>query len=191
MLTFFCGKLRVELHFLFVAMLAFACLFDPTGIALMGIGASLLHELGHLTLLWLFDCKPSKLSFELAGITVIKSGYRLSVCREVLVLLAGSGINLLLAFCCFRWAPTFAAVHLLLGLFNLLPFPMLDGGKLLNLFLESRMLPERAAAFELIIQMVILIIITCFCIISMQFGQPNWMLLITACYLFSLVLFSE
>lgn len=191
MLVFFCGKLRIELHFLFVAVLLFACLYDPTGIALMGLGASMLHELAHFFFLWMFRCRPNKLSFELAGVTVVKSGYQLTRCKELLVLLAGSGFNLLAAWCCFSWAPVGAAVHLLVGVFNLLPFPALDGGKMVSLLLERVLVPEKAAWVELMIQIVILLLITTICIISIRAGTVNWMLLITVCYLFSLVLFSE
>lgn len=181
----------VEFHFLFLAMLTFACLFDDTGVALMSVVASAMHELAHFIALWRFDCKPNKLSFELGGVTVIKSGYRLCRGRELLVLGVGSAVNLLAFSCCFGVAPYFAGVHLLVGCFNLLPFSVLDGGKMLAIVLDVWLSPWQSARVLFIIQIVFLVIISIICIVLFRAGQGNWLLLITASYLFYLVFWSD
>ena len=63
---------------------------------------------------------------------------RLSYPREIACTLAGPAVNLLLALLFARWAVNYAAAgaNLLLGCFNLLPIPALDGGRALHLLVS-------------------------------------------------------
>lgn len=108
--------------------------------------AALLHECGHLAVLWLLGGRVERLSLRLTGAEIGYRSERLSYGGEVLLALAGPGINLLCACLCAvltrLWSEPrlyrFIGCHLALALFNLLPALPLDGGRVLKALLESR-----------------------------------------------------
>ncbi len=188
MFVFFVNRIRIEVQFLFFATLTLWVLLDPTGVALLGVVASLLHECGHLLLLWQFGCKPRKIAFELGGIAVIKSGYQLPPTREVLVLAAGSLTNFLLALLFFSHSPTFAAINLLVGGFNLLPLSMLDGGKLLAILCDRTFSVATALRIMTVVQglTVGLLCLLVGCLLRQGMSSGWWVVLIA--YLLLLLL---
>lgn len=108
--------------------------------------AAVLHELGHLLALYLLGGRVERFCFRLTGAELQYSGTRISYGGEVLLALAGPGVNLILAGLCVwavgRW-PTdwlyrFAGCHLVLAFFNLIPALPLDGGRVLRTLLELR-----------------------------------------------------
>lgn len=104
--------------------------------------AAALHEAAHLLLLWAVGCdvKQLTLRFADAKISMTPLGYG----QEIACALAGPAANLLL-FCGFRSNQAeFAAINLLVGCYNLLPVPVLDGGRALGAAL-SLLLPQQAA----------------------------------------------
>lgn len=108
--------------------------------------AALLHESGHLAALWLLGARLERLSLRLTGAEIGYRSERLSYGGEVLLALAGPGMNLLCAcLCAFLariwpepWLYRFIGCHLTLALFNLLPALPLDGGRALKALLEFR-----------------------------------------------------
>ena len=108
--------------------------------------AAAIHELGHLAVLRLLGGRAEKLCFRLSGAEIRYSGVGISYGGEILLALAGPGMNLLcaaLASIVVRWYPRallyrFIGCHLVLALFNLLPALPLDGGRALQSALEGR-----------------------------------------------------
>ena len=102
------------------------------------LAACTLHELGHLA-------AALALGIPVKGFALTATGPRLTLLRrcplwqEVTVLLAGPAVNLLLSplLCRSPALRLTGAMGLLLGCFNLLPLPVLDGGQALQLLLES------------------------------------------------------
>ena len=85
-----------------------------------------------------------KIVFGSFGIRIEKRpGTRLSYHKEILIYAAGPAVNLLAAGL-FTGHPAVCRVHLLLGIFNLLPVGVLDGGQILRCFLQKRMEISRA-----------------------------------------------
>ena len=108
--------------------------------------AAVLHELGHLLALYLLGGRVSRFCFRLSGGELQYDGKHLSYGREILLALAGPGINLLCAWLC-GWLALFghrellyqfSGCHLVLAFFNLLPALPLDGGRVLQNLLELR-----------------------------------------------------
>lgn len=128
-----CGRLKLSVSPAAVAGFCVFCALDTLGLALPFLLSAVLHELGHLAVLWLLGIPVEEISVRLGG-TVIRSelpgGW-----REVLAAAAGPAVNLLLALACFRCWPPLCLCSLLLAWYNLLPVMPLDGGRLCQLIL--------------------------------------------------------
>lgn len=104
--------------------------------------AAAVHELSHLLLIWAAGSRAEALTLRFADAQI--STPPLSYGQQIASALAGPVVNLLL-FWLFRASRTeFAAINLLLGVYNLLPIPALDGGRALGAALNL-LLPETAA----------------------------------------------
>lgn len=127
-------KIKACVKFSFPAVLSFVLCTDKAGTAVFCLLSCLLHELGHIIVLFGEGNIPRKITFCGGGIR-LDVGSRYSVPA----LLGGCFANFLL-FCLFCFAydekmQLFAAVNLLTGALNLLPIRPLDGGMLLERFL--------------------------------------------------------
>ena len=101
---------------------------------LMALGAAILvHECGHILALRFCGVPLSRFRFGMSG-AVIDCLALSSAWEEVLVALAGSLFGLLwalaLSFLPIPYAPYAAEVSAVLSVFNLLPVPLLDGGRI-------------------------------------------------------------
>ena len=125
------------------------CLFycaDPMGLFWPFLGACFFHELGHAAAIWAFGRQIAAVHLGFLG-AVIQT-QTLSYFQEVVCALAGPAVNLACG-CLFRTAAAdFAALSLLLALFNLLPLYPLDGGRALQAMLRQ-WLAERACRLVL------------------------------------------
>ena len=129
-------KRRLDLTPGFPAFLAAVWYFDSCGIFWPFLAAMTLHELAHAAVLLLLGGGIESVRLSFAQVE-LRTGL-LSDRTELWSTAAGPGINLLCGWLFRRWMPAFAAVSLLLALFNLLPVWPLDGGRLLRTLLRMR-----------------------------------------------------
>ena len=127
---------------LLCACLAAGLLFDPLGFLRMALVCAALHESGHVLVYMICAHRLPKLRFSIEGIS-LSGAQRLSRAQELWVLAAGPMANFVFAALLLwhlqRQASYrlyfLAAVSLCTGLYNLLPFGVLDGARILqNLF---------------------------------------------------------
>ena len=129
------GKLSISPGFLIMG--ALLLYLDPQGLSWEILLAWGCHEIAHIVVLYSVGGDVKRFSITMSGADIQMEQRRgVSYFGEVLSVLAGPGCNLLLATvlarCGPKWYPA-AGVQLVAGAFNLLPFPGLDGGRVLHL----------------------------------------------------------
>lgn len=132
-------KTKLSFSFSFFAVIAILVCFRSRGLAMAALLASLLHELGHLVAMQLFNVRITRLLFYGGGIKIFKEQERLvSHKADILILFAGSTFNFIIAVVMiflggdFEKAMQFSACNLIIGAYNLLPFKYFDGGAILS-----------------------------------------------------------
>lgn len=134
MLEWELGRIRLRFTFSFFALIGLICTIgETTQLRLCVILlCALMHELGHIGAMLMFGLLPDTMTFCAGGISLSENVLNCSKSKRTVILLAGctvdfisAAISLLLGF-----KGAFAAAHLVLGTFNLLPFRYFDGGRL-------------------------------------------------------------
>lgn len=138
------GGGRVEVTGGCLLLLAWLNYCDTQNLLLTALCAAAAHELGHLAAIYVLRGSVRRLRLTAAGAELCLEG-TMSYSRELVCALAGPLVNLLLAFAAARLgAVVFAGMNLALGLFNLMPLSMLDGGKALSCGASVLFGPEMA-----------------------------------------------
>lgn len=144
-MTFQIKNCSVHLNFYFFALACAVAFFDRSGLLLTGLLTALLHEAGHLAVMLVLPGQaPSEVCLTPFGIRIKRRPLSEFARGGIIVLAAGSAVNLTLAAVTAFFAPSFAAVNLAMGLMNLLPVDSLDGGGILKICL-CRALDESLA----------------------------------------------
>lgn len=123
----------------FMLLASLLWLLDDSGILSALLPAALAHEFGHALALRCCGTRVTRIRFEACGLRMDYSGV-LTDGEALLCALAGPGAGLLYAFAAAcaghilggDYLLCTAGVSLLLSAFNLLPAPMLDGGRALS-----------------------------------------------------------
>lgn len=190
MISFYIKGMLVQISFWFVSIITLALLLDNTYTVVLGILSAFIHEVSHILAFALFKKIPKKLSFEITGILIEKDNVSMSLKQEIIILLAGSIVNLFIFFLLFyfnfnnQYLNIFAISNLVLGIMNLLPLNAFDGGKIMNLILSIFVNVNLAYKICKLIQFVI----TCIFLILYVFLSINYdfnfSLLIIIIYMF-------
>jgi len=132
---------RTEITPGFFLMIAALLIFDTENVLLYGLLAALLHEAAHAGMVKLFGGRIAKIRLSVNGAEIVLANtFGMSYLSEAFIYLSGPAMNILTAFAV-SWAGNvisspelfaFAGLNLTLGLFNLLPVSMLDGGNALR-----------------------------------------------------------
>lgn len=122
-------------------MLALLCIWNGDATIGVFLSACAIHELGHLLCMHAFGRRLALVSMSAVGIRMKpRFAGMLPVWRESAVLLAGPACNLLAGlFLCVWNRRAAGAMHLVLCIWNLLPYRGLDGGALWELWLSDRL----------------------------------------------------
>ena len=125
---------RVEVTGGFLLVMAWLNYTDNQGLLPAALCAAAAHELGHWAAIRLLGGRVRRLRLSAVGAEMVLER-SLSYGRECFCALAGPAVNVLLAVSFARGAGEraliFAGLNLVLALFNLLPLPVLDGGRAL------------------------------------------------------------
>ena len=130
------GHCRVIVDFGFPAVVLLLLLWGDGTLLRQAAGVCLLHEMGHALAMCLSGAGIREIRFYAAGIQLRTHTVMLSRGALLLLYLSGPAVNLLCAVL-FRGSQT-GLLHLCMGVFNLLPFRILDGGAALHCLTEGR-----------------------------------------------------
>ncbi|MDR0822023.1 MAG: hypothetical protein LBN40_06140 [Oscillospiraceae bacterium] len=182
------GGTRLRFDFTFFALGAVLLCVDRSGYALLGLAACLLHEGGHIFVMWKRGDSPRTVTFRGGGIAV--SDRNGGILPPASVLVAGSAANFLAFSLTALFADglsvyvgLFAVMNLVIGVFNLLPVGTLDGKFLLQIAL-LRVLPcdkaDRILAVTEAVTAAALVVFAAWCFSNVGF---NWSVLAVGLYL--------
>jgi stage IV sporulation protein FB len=125
---------RIRVEFGFPAMLVLVFLWSDAAFLRQSLAVSLMHECGHGAAMCLCGAGLREIRFHAAGVKMRTKSMLLHRKQELCILLAGPAVNLCMAFVLHflhGWTDA-ALLHLCMGIFNLLPFSVLDGGSALE-----------------------------------------------------------
>lgn len=134
-----CG-VQIKLHTSFFALLWLACYFRFSLWPAIFL-CCFLHEMGHLGALTVLHAPPTKIDICLGGISIAANMGTLPAAKRVLVAASGPVVSLVLGWLFYLSGPKgylLAAIHLSLGIINLLPVLPLDGGRILQAVLPPK-----------------------------------------------------
>lgn len=139
-------RIAVSANPLFFGVLAWLLLYEKQGLAAGCLAASLIHECGHLTAMFVCKALPRRIHIGIFGMRIERdAALSVSFWQDAFIAAGGPLINLL---CCGGFLlcgkVTAAALHFLTAALNLLPVEALDGGQLLLSLLYRRLPRERA-----------------------------------------------
>ena len=142
MIGFKIAGVRIRIYFGFFAVLMiYLYIGERLGTDVeTALCCCLLHELGHLAAMLACGVRPAVISFYCGGISISARGMELlGKAASAFILLAGCTVNLMLSVVSFITGHTeLHQINLALALFNLLPYPYFDGGRLITLFFSER-----------------------------------------------------
>lgn len=191
MLEWRLGGIRCRLSLLFPALVTALLLWQPDGLAVSCLLASLIHEGGHLAAMLVLGVPPQYCTLGAFGMRIELGNTLMGYGRNLLISLAGPLANALAAAGLLMLeCPTAAVVHLVLALLNLLPAAALDGGEILRCGLCLLGLEPLAGSVLRLSSALVLLPLAAVSIWLFLRGE-NPTLLIVSAYLAALVFFSD
>lgn len=191
MLEWRVGGVSCRLSLLFPALITALLLWQPDGLAVSCLLASLIHEGGHLVAMLAVGVPPQRCTLGAFGMRIDLRSTLVGYGSHIAISLAGplaNGLAAVVLFC--LHSSDAAAVHLLLAGFNLLPAAALDGGELLRYglcLLGMERLADSLLRFTSALVLLPLAAVSIWLFIT----NENPTLLIVSGYLVALIFFSE
>ncbi len=200
MIRFRVSGTTVEISYLLTALVSLSVILSgKESLMPLCLFCALVHEAGHLSLMYTFRVLPQKISLTLTDIRIISDFTYLSPVRELLIALAGPFANLLMTlissavYFCFGTIlfKQIALTSLFVGVFNLLPVNTLDGEQILLLmFFRNTEEKRKNIIINVISFFVIAPLATAGCIL-LFLSKYNYTLLLVAVYLLISVITKE
>lgn len=192
-------RCRVRISVYFAVLVACMLVLDSTGLAALALLCALLHEVGHLCVLFALNIPVEEISLRIFGTEiVVRENYRVGYGREILVSLAGPAANCLVALlgwaaACAGFYPRqmqlLAVFNLAVALFNLLPIGSLDGGRALECLLCMRLSCAAAQRVCDIVSAVALFPLAGAGVLALSATGYNVTLIVAAVYLLFFLIF--
>lgn len=123
----------ISISWLFLCMISFAIFSGKALAFLLCFLALILHEIGHVFMAYFLDEKINIFYILPFGFCCrLRNQSKIKKDKMIKILLAGPCTSLIIAGLFLFWTSEFSLVNFVIGIFNLLPFGMLDGGRLIR-----------------------------------------------------------
>ena len=182
---------EIYISFLFSAVIAFMIATDRTGLVIPTLFSVLLHEVGHLIFMWIFECEPKSIKLVPASISITR-GMSAKKYGDLLISLAGPIVNFIM-FCSLyvnflitksAFSLDCALINLAFFTFNMLPVSGLDGGTVLKIILSKKFKdPLKAERIVRIITLAVGLLVGIIGITLIINGELNISVFIVAIYI--------
>lgn len=124
---------RIEIHYGFYLFVSLLLLLVPIQWVAASVIAALIHEMGHLIALWVWDVRVFRVQIGVFGAKIETEP--LDAVQELTCALAGPLMGLMV--CLFwHWVPRISIWALVQSMFNLVPIYPLDGGRAIKSVIE-------------------------------------------------------
>ncbi len=194
-------NIKIYVNFYFIAFLSMIAVLGNSLSLSMSILASLMHELGHIIMMIILDRRSiCRIKIDFFNIDIVDRSRRtLSMQKNILVLISGSLVNFLIAilfdslYLIFKayFLIIFSYINICIGVLNLLPISILDGGQILLLILNKNISIKNSVLISQIISILFLVPISFLGFIILLDSKYNFSLLILSCYLIMYMVFRE
>lgn len=184
-MTFSIRNIQISVSVYFAAVITFALLFAPNGSALPALLCCILHEIGHMTAIYLSGGRVQKISLGAYGMRIdsIRT-LKISPKKEIIISLSGPFVNLILLTAgIILKNPIIMRINLVLCIFNLLPAGSTDGYNAIKNVLSLFFSEQKVKDVLKIISTSFLIIVYVFGIILFIKTKYNFTLLAVAVYM--------
>lgn len=189
MLSFKLKNTQIGFSFSFFAVIALVSIIQGTNYFLFALCACLIHEMGHIIMMFLFGVAPSKIVFYGGGIKITPDNKKISsVTQDFLILTAGIAVNMIVFISLYfvhsdnMALSLFAVFNLIIALFNLLPFKYFDGGKIIDLIVSSKA-PRQIIGIKKAVRIVSVFSLVAFAIVYAIYKGINISLYFTLVYI--------
>lgn len=140
MISFSIDRIKFTVDFSFFAVIAFLCIIDGGKNIISAFSVCIIHETGHLIPMIISGEKINSVRICGAGIRIIPYKNPLkAVFMDIVILAGGSAFNLITGFIIILLTENislFAAMNIIIGVFNLLPYRNFDGGEIILTLME-------------------------------------------------------
>lgn len=169
----------IKISFFFALAITVISVADKTNSAFFCLLAAAIHEAGHIAALLFFKEKPKEIILTPFGIRIERKCYNnLSFLKEAVVAFAGPFVNILFAIILHH--TYFAEINIAIAFLNLLPCDPLDGAKISENLLKTKLSAEKAEKISLIVS----------CVTVFPIAVAGFILLLKSRYNFSLLFVS-
>lgn len=174
-----------------IAFISLAIVCDKKSTVPICIGASLLHELGHIAAMRLTKVKVQSVSINLGDIAINADALPLSYKAEFFVNISGVLVNFLISLTSFLiyilWGKevfrSFFISNILIGAFNLLPVRYLDGGQIAFIILQRFISQKNSERILNILTFCFMLPLATLAFLFLIKSKNNYSLLIAVLYL--------
>lgn len=140
MISFSLKRIKFTVDFSFFAVIAFLCIIDGGKNIISAFSVCLIHETGHLIPMTISGEKIKSVSICGAGIRIVPYKNPLKpIFTDIAILAGGSFFNFITGFSVILFSENislFAAMNIIIGIFNLLPYRNFDGGEIMLILME-------------------------------------------------------
>lgn len=168
--------IKIEISFYFTAVISILLLVNPNGSTLALFLFCILHETGHLSGMMLMGQKAEKIELGYYGMKICRRSNGVSKISEIIICVSGPLINIIsyLVLKALKF-DELANINIILAVFNLLPVKILDGGRILSVILNYKVVNLISRAVNIII------IITG--IVVLIYSKTNYSILLVGLYI--------